>query len=58
MVDVIVDQLQKRSAMQAEKADDFEQGKTTAGLLTATLRRRWYQPKVSLGRESALATKR
>jgi hypothetical protein len=38
MVDVIVDQLQKRSAMQAEKADDFEQGKTTAGPLAAALR--------------------
>ena len=35
---VIVDHLQKRSAVQAEKADDFKQGKTTAGLLAATLR--------------------
>ena len=38
MVHVIVDHLQKRSAMQTEKADDFEQGKTTAGLLAAILR--------------------
>src|ERR1700686_352959 len=38
MMDVIVDHLQKCSAMQEEKADDFEQGKTTAGLLAATLR--------------------
>src|ERR1700731_2457695 len=38
MMDVIVDHLQKCSAMQAEKADDFEQGKTTAGLLAAPLR--------------------
>ena len=32
MVLVVVGHLQKRSAMQAEKADDFELGKTTAGL--------------------------
>jgi hypothetical protein len=38
MVDVIVDHLQKGSAMQAEKADHFEQRKTTAGPLAATLR--------------------
>ncbi len=37
MVLVIVGHLQKRSAMQAEKADDFELGKTTAGLLAAIL---------------------
>jgi hypothetical protein len=38
MVDVIVGQLQKGSAMQAQKADDFEQRKTTAGPLAAALR--------------------
>ena len=38
MVLVVVGHLQKRSAMQAEKADDFELGKTTAGLLAAILR--------------------
>src|SRR5215471_5724017 len=38
MVDVIVDHLQKGSAMQAEKADDFGERKTTAGPLAATLR--------------------
>jgi hypothetical protein len=37
-MDVIVDHLQKCSAMQAEKTDDFEQRKATAGLLAATLR--------------------
>lgn len=37
MVLVVVGHLQKRSAMQAEKADDFELGKTTAGLLAAIL---------------------
>jgi hypothetical protein len=31
MVLVVVGHLQKRSALQAEKADDFELGKTTAG---------------------------
>src|SRR6476646_11136481 len=38
MVLVVVGHLQKRSALQAEKADDFELGKTTAGLLAAILR--------------------
>src|SRR6267154_5809295 len=37
MVLVVVGHLQKRSALQAEKADDFELGKTTAGLLVAIL---------------------
>ena len=37
MVLVVLGHLQKRSALQAEKADDFELGKTTAGLLVATL---------------------
>ena len=53
MVHVIVDHLQKRSAMQAEKADDFEQGKTTAGPLAAILRpltlvgsRIWHRLKI------------
>src|SRR5260370_26813283 len=35
---VVVGHLQKRSALQAEKADHFELRKTTAGLLTAILR--------------------
>src|ERR1700738_2818025 len=38
MVLVVVGHLQKRSAMHAEKADDFELRKTTAGLLAAILR--------------------
>src|SRR5208337_1618470 len=38
MVLVIVGHLQKRSALQAEKADHFELRKTTARLLTAILR--------------------
>ena len=38
MVLVVVVHLQKRSALQAEKADDFELGKTTAGFLFAILR--------------------
>src|ERR1700674_3326950 len=38
MVLVVVSHLQKRSALQAEKADDFELGKTTAGFLFAILR--------------------
>src|SRR5208282_2112439 len=38
MVLVVVGHLQKRSALQAEKADHFELRKTTAGLLTAILR--------------------
>ena len=38
MVLVVVSHLQKRSALQAEKANDFELRKTTAGLLTAILR--------------------
>jgi hypothetical protein len=38
MVLVVVGHLQKPSAMQAEKADDFELGKTTAGFLFAILR--------------------
>src|SRR6201995_5267209 len=38
MVLVAVGHLQKRSALQAEKADYFELRKTTAGLLTAILR--------------------
>ena len=37
MVLVVVGDLQKRSALQAEKADHFELGKTTAGLLVAIL---------------------
>jgi hypothetical protein len=37
MVLVVVGHLQKRSALQAEKADHFELGKTTAGLLVAIL---------------------
>jgi hypothetical protein len=37
MVLVVVGYLQKRSALQAEKADHFELGKTTAGLLVAIL---------------------
>src|SRR5277367_4510629 len=37
MVLVVVSHLQKRSALQAEKADHFELGKTTAGLLVAIL---------------------
>ena len=37
MVLVVVGHLQKRSAMQAEKADHFKLGKTTAGLLAAVL---------------------
>jgi hypothetical protein len=37
MVLVVVGHLQKRSALQAEKADDFKLGKTTAGLLVAIL---------------------
>ena len=37
MVLVVVGHLQKRSALQAEKADHFELRKTTAGLLTAIL---------------------
>ena len=36
--DVVVSHLQKRSALQAEKADDFELRKTAAGLLAAILR--------------------
>ena len=48
MVEVIVDQLQKRSAhMQAEKADDFEQGKTTAGLLTVSISVHKHQNPIS-----------
>src|SRR5271169_1679068 len=35
---VVVGHLQKRSALQAEKADHFELRKTTARLLTAILR--------------------
>jgi len=38
MVLVAVCHLQKRSAVQAEKANDFELRKTTAGLLAAILR--------------------
>ena len=38
MVLVVVGHLQKRSALQAEKADHFELRKTTARLLTAILR--------------------
>src|ERR1700730_15231366 len=38
MVLVVVSHLQKRSALQAEKANDFELGKTTAGFLFAILR--------------------
>src|SRR4029077_3348834 len=38
MVLVVVGHLQKRSALQAEKADHFELRKTTAGLLTTILR--------------------
>src|SRR5271154_5529429 len=38
MVLVVVSHLQKRSALQAEKADHFELRKTTAGLLAAILR--------------------
>jgi hypothetical protein len=37
MMLVVVGHLQKRSAVQAEKADHFELGKTTAGLLVAIL---------------------
>src|SRR4029077_5061222 len=37
MVLVVMGHLQKRSALQAEKADHFELGKTTAGLLVAIL---------------------
>jgi hypothetical protein len=37
MVLVVVGHLQKGSALQAEKADDFELRKTTAGLLVAIL---------------------
>jgi hypothetical protein len=37
MVLVVVGHLQKGSAVQAEKADDFELRKTTAGLLVAIL---------------------
>ena len=37
MVLVVVGHLQKGSALQAEKADHFELGKTTAGLLVAIL---------------------
>src|SRR5271169_3466770 len=37
MVLVVLGHLQKRSALQTEKADDFELGKTTAGLLVAIL---------------------
>src|SRR5580700_686771 len=37
MVLVVLGHLQKRSALQAEKADDFELRKTTAGLLVAIL---------------------
>src|SRR5208283_5679440 len=38
MVFVVVGHLQKRSALQAEKANHFELGKTTAGFLAAILR--------------------
>lgn len=38
MVLVVVGHLQKRSALQAKKADHFELGKTTTGLLVAILR--------------------
>jgi hypothetical protein len=38
MVLVVVGHLQKRSDLQAEKADHFELRKTTAGLLTNILR--------------------
>src|SRR6266403_2235432 len=38
MVLVVVGHLQKRSALQAEKADHFKLRKTTAGLLTTILR--------------------
>src|ERR1700693_474506 len=37
MVPVVVGHLQKRSALQAEKANDFELRKTTAGLLATIL---------------------
>src|SRR5271163_4784065 len=37
MVLVVVSHLEKRSALQAEKADHFELRKTTAGLLVAIL---------------------
>src|ERR1700688_2741296 len=40
MMLVVVGHLQKRSALQAEKADHFELRKTTAGLLTTILRPR------------------
>src|SRR5258708_2783448 len=38
MMDVIVDHLQKCSAMQEERAEDFEKGKPTAGFWAAIWR--------------------
>ena len=62
MVLVVVGHLQKRSALQAEKADDFELGKTTAGFLFAILRplelvgsRIWHRQTRAIGNFDAPA---
>jgi hypothetical protein len=62
MVLVVVSHLQKRSTVQAEKADDFELGKTTAGLLSAILwplelvgSRIWHREPRSVGNFDAPA---